>query len=141
MSRSQYTDDSDDDLALGRWRGMVASAIRGKRGQKLLTDLLAALDAMPEKALIAEDLESPTGEVCALGALGKARGLDMSKIDPEDPPQVAAAFDIAEPLAQEIVYINDEHCNYRWVNNQRVAFTPEERWKYMRDWVAGKIKA
>ena len=106
-----------------------------------MTDLLAALDAMPEKALIAEDLETPNGEVCALGALGKARGIDMAKIDPEDPEQVAAAFDIAECMAAEIVYMNDEHCDFKYVDNQRVQFTPMERWQYMRDWAAKQICA
>lgn len=32
MGRHGYTDDCDDVLASGRWRGIVASAIRGKRG-------------------------------------------------------------------------------------------------------------
>jgi hypothetical protein len=140
MSRSGYTDGYDDDLALGRWRGMVASAIRGKRGQKLLTDLAAALDAMPEKALIIGELETAEGEVCALGALGKARGLDMAAIDPSEPDVVAAAFDIAECLAQEIVWMNDENFDYRWDGNNRVEITPEERWAGMRVWVAKQIR-
>lgn len=139
MSRSGYTDDYDDDLALGRWRGVVASATRGRRGQKMLVDLLAALDAMPEKALIAEELETKEGEVCALGALGKARGIDMSKMDPEEPDVIAAVFDIAAPLAQEIVYMNDENFDFRYENNVRVEFTPEERWAGMRKWVADQI--
>jgi hypothetical protein len=46
MSRSGYSDDhSEWDLI--RWRGAVASAIRGKRGQAFLRELLVALDAMP----------------------------------------------------------------------------------------------
>jgi hypothetical protein len=53
MSRSQYIDDCDDNWQLIRWRGMVASAIRGKRGQQFLKDLLAALDAMPVNAVLA----------------------------------------------------------------------------------------
>ena len=133
MSRSGYADGCDDDLALGRWRGMVASAIRGKRGQKLLTDLAAALDAMPEKALIIGELETAEGEVCALGALGKARGLDMAAIDPSEPDVVAAAFDIAECLAQEIVWMNDEYFD------AYTAKTPEERWRGMRKWAAKQI--
>ncbi len=63
MSRSGYSDDLDS-WALIRWRGQVASAIRGRRGQAVLRDLLAALDAMPEKALVASELETPQGEVC-----------------------------------------------------------------------------
>ncbi len=130
MSRSGYHDDLEN-WDLIRWRGRVASATRGKRGQRLLIDLLAALDAMPVKELVEGDLETEEGAVCALGALGRVRGIDMQAIDPEDPDQVAAAFDIAAPLAQEIVFENDEQC---WRD------TPEERWKYMRKWVAIRIK-
>ena len=142
MSRSGYVDDYDDDLQMGRWRGMVASAIRGKRGQKLLTDMLAALDAMPVKELVIGELETPNGDVCALGALGKVRGIDMGKIDPEDPAQVAAAFDIAIPLAQEIVFMNDEYFEDRWDAQIRksIVLTPEERWRSMRKWIAAKVR-
>ncbi|MDE2098644.1 MAG: hypothetical protein KGL39_15425 [Patescibacteria group bacterium] len=114
------------------WRGRVASATRGRRGQAFFRALLAALDAMPEKSLIVNELELPDGQVCAIGALGKARGVDMSKIDPECPEQVAPAFDVAECLAQEVVYMNDEYGHY--------AETPEARWVRMRRWVAEQIR-
>jgi hypothetical protein len=131
MSRHGYHDDCDlDPLDLGRWRGRVASAIRGRRGQKLLRDLVAALDAMPEKCLIARELESE-GQVCALGAVGLARGIDMSGIDPEDAEQIAVTFDIAEPLAREIMYENDDEYH---------DMTPERRWEYMRSWAEKRIK-
>lgn len=139
MSRSGYTDDMEDDLAMGRWRAQVGSATRGKRGQRLFRDLLAALEAMPDKALVVGELETPEGDVCALGALGKVRGIDLSQIDPEDPPQVGAAFDIAYQLAQEIVYMNDEYFDFEYVGNVRVDITPEKRWEKMRDWVAKQI--
>lgn len=131
-SRSGYHYDLDH-WALIKWRGQVASAIRGRRGQKMLRDLLAALDAMPEKALITHELETAEGDVCALGALGKQRGIDMSKIDAEEPDDVAAAFDIAPQLAREVVYENDEGA---WRDE-----TPETRWQRMRNWVASKIIA
>lgn len=51
MSRSNYSEDCDDNWAMIMWRGMVASSIRGKRGQKLLKELAEAMDAMPEKKL------------------------------------------------------------------------------------------
>jgi hypothetical protein len=133
MSRSDYTDD-DEDGRLAMWRGAVMSSIRGKRGQKLLRDLLAAFDAMPVKELIAEELVTSNGSVCALGALGVARGLDLKDIDPEDYTRVAQAFDIAEPLAREIEYMNDEG---HWGAFEE---TPAERWKRMRKWVAAQIK-
>jgi hypothetical protein len=129
MSRSGYSDDLDT-LDMGRWRGRVASAMRGKRGQQFLRDLLAALDAMPEKCLIAHELVAD-GEVCAIGSLGVKRGIDMSKLDPEEPDDVAAAFGIATPMAKEIVYMNDEEG--RWDES------PQDRWKRMRDWVSRQI--
>jgi hypothetical protein len=132
MSRSGYHDDHDDYWALIRWRGAVKSAMRGKRGQALLRDLLAALDAMPEKRLIAHELVTADGEHCALGVLGAARGFDLTKIDPDDAEQVAKAFDISPALAREIVYMNDE-----WVTRG----TPEERWARMRMWIAAALAA
>lgn len=137
MSRSgygDYDDYSDGNWAQIRYQGAVASATRGKRGQKLLCDLRDALDAMPVKRLIAEELvEGATGEVCALGALGARRGIDLTGVDPEDPDKVAGIFDIATPLVREIVYANDEGI---W---DRKA-TPEARWQYMRDWVEKRIQ-
>lgn len=132
MSRSGYCDDLDN-WDLIRWRGRVASAIRGNRGQQFLRDLLVALDAMPEKILISEDLEKD-GEVCAIGALGKARGINMAALDPEEPEQVGEAFNIAPCLAREVVYENDEG---DWHRGE----TPQQRWERMRKWVASKIAA
>lgn len=140
MSRSGYSDDLDN-WQMIKWRGQVASAIRGKRGQRLLADLLAALDAMPEKSLIAYELETEEGEVCALGALGKVRGIDMQKLDPEEPESVAAAFDIAPQLAQEIAYMNDEYLDRVWNESAKryEDVSPELRWEKVRAWVASKI--
>lgn len=161
MSRSGlYEYDGDDPLTYGRWRAQVKSAINGKRGQAFLTDLLAALDALPEKRLIAGDLvfdgspEFPfpaqhedvivggdelvtgrgervrVGEVCALGALGLSRGLDMRKFHQGDPEFIADALDVAHQLASEVIWENDENCG---------TLTPEQRFTHMRAWVASKI--
>lgn len=114
-----------------RWRGAVASAIRGKRGQAFLRELLVALEAMPDKRLITEDLVCE-GEVCALGALGRARKLEMSRIDPEDYDGIADAFDIAPALVREIEWENDECGSSRE--------TPEERWIRVRAWVRSRLR-
>lgn len=161
MSRSGYCDDIDDVLAYGRWRGMVASAIRGKRGQAFLKEMLAAMDAMPIKRLIADDLETADAvsfsqwgmfeidSVCAIGAVGKARGVDMSKLDPEDYNTVAGTFGVASVLAQEIVFMNDEA--HYWASDDRgylktdasgkhYRITPEERFQKMRQWIESQIR-
>lgn len=137
MSRSGYSDDCDSELLWINWRGCVASASRGKRGQKFFRDLLAALDAMPVKRLIADKLETPEGEVCALGALGKARGTPMADIDEAweedggvDGETLGDRFDIDRHLALETVYVNDERLSH---------LTPERRWEQVRAWAAKQI--
>lgn len=67
---------------------------------------------MPEKVLITEELVNSEGDYCALGAVGARRGIDMSHLDPEESETVAEAFNIADPLAREITYINDERGGY-----------------------------
>lgn len=129
MSRSGYSDDIEN-WSLIRWRGQVTSAIRGKRGQTFLRELLAALEAMPNKRLITHELREG-GEMCALGALGAQRGLPLEEMDPDDPEVVAAAFGVAPQLVQEIVYKNDEDCDH---------MTPDQRWDHMRGWVKAHIK-
>ena len=145
MSRHGYTDDFDGEyLALGRYRAQVASAIRGGRGQGFLRQLATAMDAMPEKVLIAGELVNEDGDCCAIGVVCKFRGIDTSKIDYEAPEQVAAAVGIARQLAAEIEYENDE-CGDRYERVpgtqawKHVDETPEERWQRMRKWVESQI--
>lgn len=155
MSRHGYSDDCEDYLAAGRWSAQVKSAIRGRRGQAFLKELAAAMDAMPVKELIAEQLIDEEGQCCTIGVVCKARGIDVSKVDPEEPEQVGATVGIARQMAAEIEYENDEnhsgwrqvpcdkppesqwHPGWRWV---RVEETPSERWQRMRKWVESQIK-
>ena len=132
MSRSGYSEYDDDNWAMIKYRGQVASATRGKRGQALLKDILIGMNGMPVKRLIAQELEVADGAVCAIGAAGKLRGVDMGKIDPEDFDTVAGAFDVADCLAREIVWENDE-CGPR-------RETPEQRFDRMRRWLRAQIK-
>jgi hypothetical protein len=161
MSRSGYSDECDG-WDLIRWRGAVNSAIKGKRGQAILKEMLAALDAMPIKRLGKDELVTADGDYCALGVVGNARGIDMESIDPEDSEWVAQTFGIAKALAKEIMWMNDEvtaddclfidveicgpmrqyypdygrHKKSVRVLNEKAA---EQRWMKMREWVAGHI--
>jgi hypothetical protein len=128
MSRAGYDDDVDG-WALIRWRGQVASAIKGKRGQAFLRELIEALDALPEKRLIAYDLQEGDN-VCAIGSVGVKRGVDMGKLDPHDPETIAGVFGIAHQLVREIEFMNDE----AWYDDD-----PENRWKRMREWAVGNL--
>lgn len=144
MTRSGYVDDDDDPLAFGRWRGQVRSSIRGKRGQAFLRELAAAMDSMPEKVLIANELIDSDGDCCTIGVVCKTRQIDVSAVDYEDPETVGNVVGIARQMAAEIEYMNDE-CgeryeripnSYSW---ERIQETPAERWQRMRDWVQSQI--
>jgi hypothetical protein len=127
MSRSGYSNNYE---YLYLWRSNVDRAIAGKRGQAFLQELVTALEAMPEKRLIRHSLEE-SGQVCAIGAVGLKRGVDMKRLDPEEPEQVGKAFGISTILAQEIVYENDE---------RHYSQTPEERWDRMHGWAKSHLK-
>lgn len=136
MSRSGYNDDYDENL-VNLYRGTVSRAIGGKRGQAFLKEMLSAMDAMADQRLIANELdESTTGSghgVCAIGSVGKARGIDMTGVDPEDSYKVSGMFNIADCMAREIVYMNDEAWDVR-------RETPEQRFARMRKWIISNIR-
>jgi hypothetical protein len=132
MSRSGYTDDfgDDDPLAMGRYRAAVDSALRGKRGQVFLRQLIGALDAMPEKKLIRDDLVDDQGCVCALGAVGKACGIPLEDLDPYDAKELGFVFNIAESMAREVAEVNDQSGS-----------TPESRWEQVRRWALSELRS
>jgi len=132
MSRHGYIDDLDP-LTLGQWRGRVASAIRGARGQRLLRDLREALDAMPEKRLISQKMVDDDEAVCALGCVWRHRGVDgLSEVDSSEHDVIGRALDIAPCLVQEIEFINDD-----WGDCE----TPESRWRTVSRWVDENLRA
>ncbi len=131
MSRSGYSEDYDfDQWAHICWRGAVKSALRGKKGQAFLRELRDALDEMPEKRLVAEELVCADG-ACSLGVVAQRRGIDVSNIDPYDHYAIHMPFGISNALAREIIWENDEGWPY--------PKTPEERWRKMRWWVEHQI--
>lgn len=145
MSRSGYTDDyCFEQWNWIMWRGAVASALRGKRGQSFLIEMLTALEALPVKRLVAEELvemdwvsfshwgEHPVESVCAIGAVGRKRGIDMRALDPEDYLNVADKFGLARAMTREIVWINDEGGSHRE--------TPEQRYARVHGWVRSQIR-
>lgn len=162
MSRSGLVeDDGDDPLAHGRWRGAVKSAINGKRGQQFLRDLADALDAMPEKVLVAGELQAENGCHCTLGVIGQKRGLDVASMDIDDYDAIATSLNVNAKIAQEIMWENDEafdeeeyieveicgpmrercyetrwrdekHVRRVWVKKSDVQY---KRWLHMRAWV------
>lgn len=94
-----------------------------------LRELLVALDAMPVPRLIRGQLRRG-GWVCALGAVGERRGMNLEEINSTG-RRIAEAFGISEALATEIVHVNDDGV---WKVE-----TPEQRWERVRAWVVSEI--
>lgn len=134
MSRSGYDEYGDEDhWGMIRWRGAVASAERGKKGQTFFTELAAALDAMPEKMLIKESLADGNGCYCAIGALASTKSISLEGIDSdEDQDVIASRLGINEKLVMETIWQNDDAGSMRE--------TAEGRWTRMREWVNQKIR-
>jgi hypothetical protein len=132
MSRSGYSDDYDEAFSNAGWLWMrtVENAINGKQGQTFLREMLEALEAMPKKRLISGELEDASGEVCALGCVGKKRGIDMRNLDPEESEAIAEAFKIPRALVCEIEYQNDDGNH---------GATPEGRYGGMVRWIKRQL--
>ena len=133
MSRSGYLDidSGDDSNYYNLYRSFVERSIEGKRGQAFLLELSKALDAMSDKKLIVGKLVDNVGDCCTIGAVCKARGIDVSKVDYEYPEAVGKLVGISQSMAAEIAYENDER------NSE---LTPEQRWTEMRKWVDENLK-
>lgn len=160
MSRSGYSDDCEN-IAL--YRQAVQRSLDGRRGQAFLRELAQAMDAMPVKRLAADSLTTHEGEFCTLGVVGHARGLDLPKLEGQEPDVVGDAFGISRSMAAEIVYMNDEAENDakparyveiagsmrehhpHWEHRQRYVREEQDdpeahRWKRMRAWVAENLR-
>lgn len=130
MSRSGYIEGSDCEH-INLYRATVWRTIHGKRGQAFLKELAAAMDAMPEKRLIREELVTHAGECCTIGVVCKSRALDTSKVDIDEADMVGKLVGISTALAAKIEFLNDE--------DGPANETPEQRWVRMRNWVAEQI--
>lgn len=111
MSR-HWTGESDDPLDWGRYTAALRSSIRGRRGQRLLRDLIDGLEALPEPELDCHELASHgTGCVCAFRAVALHRGEsfdDLADAETLEPSELAERYDVSSTLANEIVQLNDE---------------------------------
>ena len=126
MNRSDYSDDTGSPL----WRQAVHIATYSKRGQVFLKELLIALDALPRKELITSVLQDESGAVCAVGSVGRLRGLSIEENTECDRYEISQLFDIAPALAAEIMFVNDD-----WYGH----VDPATRYIKMRSWVIAHL--
>src|SRR5262249_43311413 len=125
--------------------------------QQVLRELEAALLAMPEKRLVADTLATPAGEVCAVGALLRARHLEtgmdqqaataelLKYVDEEGyqdeyTEEIAADHGVPRLVAWKLVELNDMLLSFTYVNGVRHDYTPEERYEKVLSWVRARLK-
>lgn len=145
-------EDTRDVLRMYAWDANLDRQIKGKRGQAFLRELLAALEALPSKRLVANEL-AKDGEVCTLGALALKRRTDAGEdrervladlgsicVDPDQEPDDERAYEDMEAWAKRVLacpsmlafvipHENDED----WRS------TPEQRYTAMVMWVRSLI--
>lgn len=169
MSRSHYSDDYGDDFPgqIDLYRANVDRAFYSKAGRAKLAELLAALDAMPVKALADEVFiekrpaheARPGASMCALGVWAATKlGDGARELFGESEPD---SLDTAETLTKlgwpklvvyDVIHENDDPERYHWVTvpgpnrrwepfpvRYRQQETDGERWQRVRDWVARKL--
>ncbi len=149
MSRITYCepDDTASFLRCCAFDGNVTRAINGKKGQRVLKELEAALLALPKKRLIHGQFARYDGDVCAMAALLLSRTLARGVCRSEAPDVMAQQIDfdaqgwdaierasgvlkICEPLVWAIVEQNDEYGGQ----------TPEETYERVLNWVRSNMK-
>lgn len=109
MSRISYSDEEEFPGQFALWQANCRRSLHSKAGREALREVEAALVAMPEKHLIRGYIEDE-GQVCAIGAAIKARGL-LDKVDEDDYTDDTAVELLGFPrlVAWKLVELNDEH--------------------------------
>jgi hypothetical protein len=140
MSRLYEGDDDWEPWMDGQWAGALRSAIRGRRGQQFLRDLVNALDALPEPELSAGALEDEeTGCCCAFGAVRRFRGAESVPLyfhpmeEDVTPDHLTEPFDVSRALAWEVVEANEGWCKSNSPETRR------QRFKEVRRWAVGAL--
>ncbi len=130
--RISYSEEEDYPGEFDLYQGNCMRSIKGKKGQAALRELEQALLAMPDKRLIANELETADGDVCAIGALVKHRGV-TPKSDPEDMEEVGMELGMPRLVAWKVVALNDVDIDsyYDPKEGHCVSYTPEERYEHV----------
>lgn len=157
--RIRISEEEDHPNQAALWEANMERSLRGRKGQAALRELEAALLALPEKRLIANDTVSADGAVCSIAALAKHRGykgnLELPQMagDGDDwdnesgdkffdeyeyeeaveaaMMKVAGDLGIPRMVAFAIIYENDDGM---WREP-----TPERRYEHMLKWTQRQI--
>lgn len=154
--RIRISEEEDFNNQAFLWEANLERSLKGRKGQAALRGLEAALLALPEKRLIANETVSADGSVCAIAALAKHRGYRGAMTLPKRPDwdddndadspywddyeyeaavedaMVNIATDLGVPpmVAKAIIYENDGP----------YVKTPEDRYRTVLSWTQRQIQ-
>lgn len=157
-------DDTESFLRACAFEGNAKRALKGRKGQAVLKELLAALEALPTKRLISgvfADLEIPAGEapiydrvqgdVCTMGCLLVHRKM-TKQYRPRGQALLEAVNEVtchpddggSEAIRQaaealDLVYPLAYELAYQNDEEGAHSETPEERYERVLEWVKSKI--
>lgn len=155
-SRINYTDEEDHPGQFALWDANCSRSIKGKAGQRELRELEAALLALPNKRLVSGALSTDDGDVCAIGAYAKHKGVNLADYDPEhESDEVGVDAGMPRLVAWQVVALNDitldtvwevAHGPVRLGHGQYKAgipyvrdMTPEERYEKVLAWTRKQL--
>jgi hypothetical protein len=107
-----YEGDGDNPVSL-MWNANIERICRGKRGQRILRELIDALLGLPERRLIADRMANEEGEVCAVACYATYKGKTLPPRATEFGTDQYATTDLGEAaglgfmLAWELGALND----------------------------------
>lgn len=145
MTRISYSEDEERPGQFALWQANCRRSLQGKAGQTSLRELEHALLALPDKRLIKGVLQTEDGDVCAIGALAKYKGVAQTKADPDyEMEEVGVELGMPRLVAWKVVELNDiqigGHFDYtKGPRGQWVPATPEERYKKVLAWVQKQL--
>lgn len=129
--RINYSEEEDFLGQFDLWQANCERSMRGKKGQQELRELRDALLALPDKRLICGALVDEDGEVCAIAAYGRRKGLDLSKFGAySGSDEVGIEGGMPKLVAWKVVEMNDVEFDH---------LTPEQRYVKMLAWVEARL--
>ena len=129
--RLNYSDNEEYPGQFALWQANCQRSLRGRRGQASLRALKAALLALPEKRLIAHEIQDDTGAVCAVGALAKQQQRNLVTSDPDETVKLGEQCGLPHLVAWKVVEENDITLD---------AVTAEQRYDQMLRWIEEHLR-
>jgi hypothetical protein len=136
--RISWSDDEEHPGQSDLWQANCRRSLNGRAGQSELRALREALLKLPDKRLSQGSLVDEEGDVCAIGAYAKAKGLDLNQFDPEEETDAVGIEAGMPPLvAWKVVEMND--VEFASHSHSFSPISPEQRYSKMLAWVESQI--